>query len=167
MHDLLRTVNIIKIEFQDILLVDFADISDVHDVTDPLTKVKAGLVSNDDTPVTLLEAHIRAKLIDLAGEVNIHFTYINTYTLPSTNKIKPLQQELGLRQYLSNLDLMKAESTQGQLFSHWLNDMNTLNGITFVQLYPGMNILVKTASISHNLADLIFKKNPILTYIYL
>lgn len=76
MCDLLRTVTI-KIEFQDILRVDFADISDVHDVTDPLTKVKAGLVSNDDTPVTLLEAHIRAKLIDLAGEVNneIHTLY--------------------------------------------------------------------------------------------
>lgn len=76
MRDLLRTVTI-KIEFRDILRVDFADISDVHDVTDPLTKVKAGLVSNDDTPVTLLEAHIRAKLIDLAGEVNneIHTLY--------------------------------------------------------------------------------------------
>lgn len=52
------------------MLVDFADISDVHDVTNPLTKVKAGLVSNDNTPITLRKAHIRAKLIDLAGEVN-------------------------------------------------------------------------------------------------
>lgn len=78
----IRTVIIIKIEFQDILLIDFADISDVHDVTDPLTKVKAGLVSNDDTPVTLLEAHIRAKLIDLAGEVN---NYIHTLYPVLTN----------------------------------------------------------------------------------
>eukprot|EP00105_Crassostrea_gigas_P013451 XP_011429775.2 PREDICTED: poly [ADP-ribose] polymerase 4-like [Crassostrea gigas] len=53
------------------------DISNVHDVTNPLTKVKAGLVSNDNTPVTLLEAHIRAKLIDLAGEVVVLQEYHN------------------------------------------------------------------------------------------
>ncbi|XP_061177489.1 protein mono-ADP-ribosyltransferase PARP4-like [Saccostrea echinata] len=53
------------------------DINDVKNVTDPLTKVKVGLVSNDDTPVSLIEAHIRAKLIDLAGEVVVLQEYHN------------------------------------------------------------------------------------------
>ena len=48
----------------------FSDIKDVQNVTDPLSKVKFGLVSNDDMPVSLDEAHIRARLVDLAGEVN-------------------------------------------------------------------------------------------------
>ncbi|XP_062607148.1 protein mono-ADP-ribosyltransferase PARP4-like, partial [Saccostrea cucullata] len=54
------------------------DISDVKNVTDPLTKVKVGLVSNDDMPVSLIEAHIRAKLIDLAGEVVVLQEYHNS-----------------------------------------------------------------------------------------
>nr|XP_034334282.1 protein mono-ADP-ribosyltransferase PARP4 isoform X4 [Crassostrea gigas] len=65
------------LEREETLSESSIDISDVHDVTDPLTKVKAGLVSNDDTPVTLLEAHIRAKLIDLAGEVVVLQEYHN------------------------------------------------------------------------------------------
>ncbi|XP_056015621.1 uncharacterized protein LOC125677683 isoform X3 [Ostrea edulis] len=53
------------------------DISDVQNVKDPLTKVKVGLVSKDDTPVSLREAHIRAKLKDLAGEVVVLQEYYN------------------------------------------------------------------------------------------
>uniref|UniRef100_A0A8B8A9B9 Poly [ADP-ribose] polymerase n=1 Tax=Crassostrea virginica TaxID=6565 RepID=A0A8B8A9B9_CRAVI len=53
------------------------DIKDVQNVTDPLSKVKFGLVSNDDTPVSLDEAHIRARLVDLAGEVVVFQKYSN------------------------------------------------------------------------------------------
>ncbi|XP_061177422.1 LOW QUALITY PROTEIN: protein mono-ADP-ribosyltransferase PARP4-like [Saccostrea echinata] len=53
------------------------DIRDVQKVADPLTKVKVGLVSNDETPVFLKEVHIRAKLIDLAGEVVVLQEYHN------------------------------------------------------------------------------------------
>ncbi|XP_078337991.1 uncharacterized protein LOC111100311 isoform X3 [Crassostrea virginica] len=53
------------------------DIKDVQNVTDPLSKVKFGLVSNDDKPVSLDEAHIRARLVDLAGEVVVFQKYSN------------------------------------------------------------------------------------------
>lgn len=47
----------------------FPDIKDVQDIVDPMSKVKAGLVSKNDAPVNLKAVHVRAKLMDLASEV--------------------------------------------------------------------------------------------------
>lgn len=44
-------------------------IDDVRDVKDPLSKVKAGLVSSGDDQVPLKSVHIRAKLLDLSAQV--------------------------------------------------------------------------------------------------
>ncbi len=45
------------------------DLCDVQDIDDPLSKVKAGLVSNGDQPVPLKDVHVRAKLLDLSAKV--------------------------------------------------------------------------------------------------
>ena len=41
----------------------------MKDIVDPMSKVKPGLVCGD-TPVDLKGAHIRAKMLDMASEVN-------------------------------------------------------------------------------------------------
>ena len=46
------------------------DLSDVMSVVDPLTKVEAGLKGTGDRPIPLQSVHIRAKLLDLAAQVN-------------------------------------------------------------------------------------------------
>ncbi|KAK3773376.1 hypothetical protein RRG08_023253 [Elysia crispata] len=55
---------------------DFS-LHDVLDVTDPMEKVEAGLVSSGDQEVELKGVHIRAKLVDLAGEVVVLQEYYN------------------------------------------------------------------------------------------
>ena len=45
------------------------DLSDVMSVVDPLTKVEAGLKGTGDKPVPLQAVHIRARLLDLAAQV--------------------------------------------------------------------------------------------------
>ena len=45
------------------------EISDVKNVENPLSKVKAGLQSDSEAPVPLKSVHIRAKLLDLAAQV--------------------------------------------------------------------------------------------------
>ncbi|KAL4233481.1 Protein mono-ADP-ribosyltransferase parp4 [Mactra antiquata] len=52
-------------------------LTDVKDIVDPMSKVKAGLVSKDDAPVNLKCVHIRAKLMDLASEVIVLQEYEN------------------------------------------------------------------------------------------
>ena len=47
----------------------FADLHDVKNITDPMTKVKPGLVATGDTPIDLKGVHIRAKMLDMASEV--------------------------------------------------------------------------------------------------
>ena len=51
------------------LLCNFSDLNDVQSITDPLSKVQAGLLSKSDQPVPLKAVHVRAKLLDLAAEV--------------------------------------------------------------------------------------------------
>ena len=47
----------------------FADLHDVKNITDPMSKVKPGLVATGDTPIDLKGVHIRAKMLDMASEV--------------------------------------------------------------------------------------------------
>ena len=44
-------------------------IEDVKNITNPLEKVQAGLVSNSDAPVPLKSVHVRGQLQDLASQV--------------------------------------------------------------------------------------------------
>ena len=46
------------------------DIDLLKNMTDPLSKVKAGLMSNNDRPVPLKSVHIRAQLMDMASQVS-------------------------------------------------------------------------------------------------
>ncbi|XP_052241111.1 uncharacterized protein LOC127851394 isoform X2 [Dreissena polymorpha] len=64
------------------LMVESEEISlnDVKDVIDPMSKVKAGLVSKDNAPVNLKAVHVRAKLMDLASEVVVLQQYENMST---------------------------------------------------------------------------------------
>jgi len=48
-------------------------LTDVQDIEDPLNKVEAGLVGGD---IPLQSVHIKAKLIDLAAQVNTTFPHI-------------------------------------------------------------------------------------------
>ncbi|XP_072018403.1 protein mono-ADP-ribosyltransferase PARP4-like [Amphiura filiformis] len=56
---------------------DKIDLNDVQSITDPLSKVQAGLLSNSDQPVPLKAVHVRAKLLDLAAEVVVFQVYTN------------------------------------------------------------------------------------------
>ncbi len=53
----------------------FPDLNDVQSITDPLSKVQAGLQSQSDQPVPLKAVHVRAKLLDLAAEVSLLYYY--------------------------------------------------------------------------------------------
>ncbi|XP_053398285.1 protein mono-ADP-ribosyltransferase PARP4-like [Mercenaria mercenaria] len=57
-------------------------LKDVKDIVDPMSKVKAGLVCNDDVPVNLKSVHVRAKLMDLASEVIVLQEYENNSKNP-------------------------------------------------------------------------------------
>ena len=57
------------------LLLYFTDLQDVKNVVDPMSKVKPGLVCGD-TPVDLKGVHIRAKMLDMASEVNLWPSHI-------------------------------------------------------------------------------------------
>ncbi|XP_060597096.1 uncharacterized protein LOC132751015 isoform X2 [Ruditapes philippinarum] len=61
---------------------DVISLKDVKDITDPMSKVKAGLVSKDDAPVNLKSVHVRAKLMDLASEVVVLQEYENNSKNP-------------------------------------------------------------------------------------
>ncbi|XP_070569266.1 protein mono-ADP-ribosyltransferase PARP4-like [Ptychodera flava] len=53
------------------------DLNDVMNVTDPMSKVKPGLISTSDTPVPLKSVHVRAKLMDLVAQVIVMQAYFN------------------------------------------------------------------------------------------
>ncbi|XP_072018547.1 protein mono-ADP-ribosyltransferase PARP4-like [Amphiura filiformis] len=61
----------------DLDLAAEVSINDVQSITDPLSKVQAGLLSNSDQPVPLKAVHVRAKLLDLAAEVVVFQVYTN------------------------------------------------------------------------------------------
>ena len=48
-------------------------------VTDPMAKVRPGLVGSGDQEVELKGVHIRAKLLDLAGEVCLLLKLFTTF----------------------------------------------------------------------------------------
>ncbi|XP_062507413.1 protein mono-ADP-ribosyltransferase PARP4-like isoform X2 [Corticium candelabrum] len=58
------------------------DLHDVQNVTDPLSKVKAGLLGSGDAAVPLQSVHVRAKLLDLATQVVVLQAYHNESTVP-------------------------------------------------------------------------------------
>lgn len=53
------------------------DITDVENIEDPLSKVKAGLKYEGETLVPLQSVHIRAKLLDLCAKVVVMQVYKN------------------------------------------------------------------------------------------
>ena len=56
----------------------------MKDIVDPMSKVKPGLVCGD-TPVDLKGVHIRAKMLDMASEVN---KYTNSYYAEDRQTLK-------------------------------------------------------------------------------
>ena len=54
-------------------MVYFSDLHDVKNIADPMMKLKPGLVATGDTPIDLKGVHIRAKMLDMASEVNLYF----------------------------------------------------------------------------------------------
>ncbi|CAG5134171.1 unnamed protein product, partial [Candidula unifasciata] len=57
--------------------LETATTDDVMGLDDPLSKIKPGLISTEDAEVKLYGVHIRARLIDLAGQVVILQEYCN------------------------------------------------------------------------------------------
>ena len=58
------------------------DLDDILNITDPLSKVKAGLLGSGDAAVPLQSVHVRAKLLDLAAQVVVLQAYHNDSTVP-------------------------------------------------------------------------------------
>ncbi|KAL3871218.1 hypothetical protein ACJMK2_039226 [Sinanodonta woodiana] len=69
------------------------DLKDVAGVIDPVTKVKAGLVSSGDAPVDLKQVHISARLLDMVSQVAVIQEYSNNSSSPLEAKyVFPLDE---------------------------------------------------------------------------
>uniref|UniRef100_A0ABM0MFB2 Poly [ADP-ribose] polymerase n=1 Tax=Saccoglossus kowalevskii TaxID=10224 RepID=A0ABM0MFB2_SACKO len=53
------------------------ELNDVHCISDPMSKVKPGLVSTSDSPVPLKSVNVRARIMDLVAQVIVLQAYTN------------------------------------------------------------------------------------------
>ncbi|KAK3593675.1 hypothetical protein CHS0354_013571 [Potamilus streckersoni] len=79
-------------DVEDLLLKE-VDLKDVANVIDPVSKVKAGLVSSGDAPVDLKQVHISARLLDMVSQVVVIQEYSNNSSVPLEAKyVFPLDE---------------------------------------------------------------------------
>ena len=68
-----------SLAFLDCIPSQDLSLHDVVGVSDPMAKVKPGLVGSGDQEVELKGVHIRAKLLDLAGEVCLLLNFLQLF----------------------------------------------------------------------------------------
>lgn len=72
---------------------DSVELNDVQNISDPLSKVKAGLVSDSSAEIPLTAVHVKARLIDLAAQVIVFQHYENKSNRPIEAKyVFPLDE---------------------------------------------------------------------------